>query len=174
MKHLAYLLMLVFAVSAPLAEAQWSNNGGQELSDKEKRKQAKQEAKQARIAAAKHYKEYIVQKRKALILVKKIEDERSRNASIRSFNLLYGEAETEDEEDGNGMISRNPRSRFSGGYGNSGPSEEATKKAMDAERKKYERQIKKIDTQLEEESNRIQEADLMTDELEAFIKKALE
>lgn len=174
MKHLAYLLMLIFAVSAPMTEAQWSNNGGQELSGKEKRKQAKQEAKQARMAAAKHYKEYIVQKRKALILVKKIEDERSRNASIRSFKLLYEEPETEDEEDGNGMISRNPRARNMGGFGNSGPGEEATQKAMEAERKKYARQIKKIDDQIMAEKARIEEAELMTDELEAYIQKALE
>lgn len=173
MKLFAFILMLACVVSVPVAEAQWSNNSGQELSAKEKRKQAKQEAKQARMAAAQHYKEYIVQKRKACILVKKIEDERSRNASIRSFKLLYESEEVEDDEDSMNSGRIVGRSRNRGAAGNA-PSDEATKTAMDAERKKYERQIKKIDTQIEAETSRIEEAGLMTDELQDFIKKALE
>lgn len=168
MKLLALFMLFAFVASTPVVEAQWSNTNT-ELSPKEKRKQAKAEAKQARKEAAQHYKEYIVVKRKSLILVKKIEDERSRDASVRSFKLLF-EAEEEDEDMGN------DRTVGGGGYGNSGPtvSDEARKKAMDAERAKYEKQIKKIDSQIEAESTRIEEAELMTDELKEFIKQALQ
>lgn len=172
MKLLALFLMFAFMVSAPVAEAQWSNSPNQELSPKEKRKREKQEAKQARQVAQLHYKEYMIQKRKALILVKKIEDERSRNASVRSFKLLYGEeAEDSDVPRGNGRVIGDVGSNR--GYGST-VSDEAKNKAMETERKKYERQIKKIDTQLETESTRIEEAELMTDELQNYIKKALE
>lgn len=165
MKLLAFFMLFTLMASAPIAEAQWSGDT-QELSPKEKRKQAKQEAKQARKEAAQHYKEYIVSKRKALILVKKIEDERSLNASIRSFKLLYAAPESdEDEMDDSRMI---------GGNGSSSVSEEAKKKAMDAERRKYEKQINKIDAQIEAEKTRLEEAELMNDELKDFISKALE
>jgi hypothetical protein len=168
MKFLALFMLLAFAVCEPVAQAQWSNGNTEELSPKEKRKQAKQEAKQARKEAAQYYKEYIVKKRKALILVKKIEDERSRNASIRSFKLLF-EEEEEDEELGS------DRTIGGGGYGNGGGvSEKAKNKAMEAERKKYEKAIKKIDDQIDAEVTRIEEAELMTDELSEFVKKAKE
>ena len=45
---------------------------------------------------------------------------------------------------------------------------------MEAERKKFERQIEKLNTQMESETTRIEESELMTDELQAFIKKAME
>lgn len=166
MRFLAFCILLAVAVCEPVAEAQWSN-GNTELSPKEKRKQAKQEAKQARKEATQYYKDYIVKKRKALILIKKIEDERSRNASIRSFKKLY-EEEEDCEEMGNGRT-------IGGGYGNGGGvSEKAKNKAMEDERKKYEKAIKKIDDQIDEENDRIEEAGLMTDELNEFIKKAKE
>lgn len=173
MKLLSYLLMFVFIAAEPVAYAQWSTGGQQELSPKEKRKREKQEAKQARKEAAQYYKDYIVRKRKALILVKKIEDERSRNASLRSFKLLYEEVE-ESEEDS--QISRNSNGGpygygYGGNYG--GVSEKALEKAKEAERKKYEKQIAKIDAQIEAEKTRIEEAELMTDELDGFIKQAL-
>lgn len=168
MKILSLCILLALAVCEPVAQAQWSNGGNTELSPKEKRKQAKQEAKQARKEAAQYYKEYIVKKRKALILVKKIEDERSRNASIRSFKLLFEEEETDEELGADRTIGM-------GGSGNGGGvSEEAKKKAMEAERKKYEKAIKKIDDQIDAEVTRIEEAELMTDELSAFIKRAKE
>ncbi len=167
MKILSLCILLALAVCEPVAQAQWSNGGNTELSPKEKRKQAKQEAKQARKEAAQYYKEYIVKKRKALILVKKIEDERSRNASIRSFKLLFEEEETDEELGADRTIGM-------GASGNGGVSEEAKKKAMDAERKKYEKAIKKIDDQIDAEVTRIEEAELMTDELSAFIKRAKE
>lgn len=167
MKILSLCILLALAVCEPVAQAQWSNGGDTELSPKEKRKQAKQEAKQARKEAAQYYKEYIVKKRKALILVKKIEDERSRNASIRSFKLLFEEEESEEELGAD-------RTYGMGGSGNAGVSEEAKKKAMEAERKKYEKAIKKIDDQIDAEVTRIEEAELMTDELSEFIKKAKE
>ena len=167
MKILSLCILLALAVCEPVAQAQWSNGGNTELSPKEKRKQAKQEAKQARKEAAQYYKEYIVKKRKALILVKKIEDERSRNASIRSFKLLFEEEESEEELG-------DDRTYGMGGSGNGGVCEEAKKKAMEAERKKYEKAIKKIDDQIDAEGTRIEEAELMTDELSEFIKKAKE
>lgn len=143
MKLLSYLLMFVFIAAEPVAYAQWSTGGQQELSPKDKRKREKQDAKQARKEAAQYYKDYIVRKRKALILVKKIEDERSRNASLRSFKLLY-EEEEESEEDA--QISRNGRAYGNGYGGNSGGvSEKTLEKAKEAERKKYEKQIAKID-----------------------------
>ena len=165
MKLLALFMLFAFVASTPVVEAQWSNTGT-ELSPKEKRKQAKAEAKQARKEAAQHYKEYIVMKRKALILVKKIEDERSREASLRSFKLLF-ETEEEEEDMGDGRV-------IGGNNGGNSVSEEARKKAMDAERAKYEKQIKKIDTQIEAESTRIEEAELMTDALQEYIKQALQ
>ena len=158
-------MLFAFVASTPVVEAQWSNTNT-ELSPKEKRKQAKAEAKQARKEAAQHYKEYIVMKRKALILVKKIEDERSREASLRSFKLLF-ETEEEEEDMGDGRV-------IGGNNGGNSVSEEARKKAMDAERAKYEKQIKKIDTQIEAESTRIEEAELMTDALQEYIKQALQ
>ena len=167
MKILSLCILLALAVCEPVAQAQWSNGGNTELSPKEKRKQAKQEAKQARKEAAQYYKEYIVKKSKALILVKKIEDERSRNASIRSFKLLFEEEESEEELGAD-------RTYGMGSSGNGGVSEEAKKKAMEAERKKYEKAIKKIDDQIDAEVTRIEEAELMTDELSEFIKKAKE
>lgn len=165
MKLLALFMLFAFVASTPVVEAQWSNTNT-ELSPKEKRKQAKAEAKQARKEAAQHYKEYIVMKRKALILVKKIEDERSREASLRSFKLLF-ETEEEEEDMGDGRV-------IGGNNGGNSVSEEARKKAMDAERAKYEKQIKKIDTQIEAESTRIEEAELMTDALQEYIKQALQ
>lgn len=169
MKYLAFLMMFSFFAASPVAEAQWSSDGGTELSPKEKRKKAKQEAKQARKEATQYYKEYIVQKRKALILVKKIEDERSRDGSVRSFKVLYEEAEDDGEElDGGRVIGG------ASGYGDRGVSEEAKNKAMSAERKKYQKQIDKINAQIEAEKTRIEEAELMTDQLQEFITKALE
>ena len=166
MKLLAFFMIFTLFASAPMAEAQGYGNGT-EMSAKEKRKQAKQEAKQARKEAAQYYKEYIVKKRKALILVKKIEDERSRDGSIRSFKVLFEEAEEDDDQMGDGRV-------IGGASGGSGVSDEAKNKAMEAERKKYEKQIKKIDAQIEAESTRIEEAELMTDELKGFITKSLE
>ena len=166
MRFLSFFLLFGLLASAPMVEAQWSNSSS-ELSPKEKRKQAKQEAKQARKEATQYYKDYIVKKRKALILIKKIEDERSRNASIRSFKKLYEEEEDSEEMGADRTIG--------GGYGNGGGvSEKAKKKAMEEERKKYEKAIKKIDDQIDEEVTRIEEAELMTDELNEFIKKAKE
>lgn len=168
MKLFAFFMLFAFVASAPVVEAQWSNSNT-ELSPKEKRKQAKTEAKQARKEAAQYYKEYIVVKRKALILVKKIEDERSRDASVRAFKLLF-ETEEEEEDMGNDRV-------VGGSYGNNGGksvSESAKKKAMDAERAKYEKQIKKIDEQIEAESTRIEEAELMNDALQEYIKQALQ
>jgi hypothetical protein len=167
MRLLAFFMIFSLFASAPMAEAQGYNNGT-EMSAKEKRKQAKQEAKQARKEAAQYYKEYIVKKRKALILVKKIEDERSRDGSIRSFKVLFEEASEEDDDKmGDGR-------EIGGASGGSGVSDEAKNKAMEAERKKYEKQIKKIDAQIEAESTRIEEAELMTDELKGYITKSLE
>lgn len=168
MKFLSFFMLFALFASAPMAEAQRYNNSGTEMSAKEKRKQAKQEAKQARKEAAQYYKEYIVKKRKALILVKKIEDERSRDASIRSFKLLYEEPEEEDTQMNDGRV-------IGGGSGGNGGgvSEEAKNKAMEAERKKYEKQIKKIDAQIEAETTRIEEAELMTDELKGYITESL-
>ena len=167
MKLLAFLMIFAFVASTPLVEAQWSNGSNTELSPQEKRKKAKQEAKVARKEAAQYYKEYIVKKRKALILFKKIEDERSRDGSIRSFKVVFEEEESEEETMDSGRV-------IGGGNGSPEISDEARKKAMDAERKKYEKQIKKIDTQIEAEKTRIEEAELMTDELQEFIKKSME
>ena len=170
MKLLAFLMLFSFMVSAPVAEAQWSNGSGRELSAKEKRKQDKQEAKAARKEAAQYYKEYIVKKRKSLILVKKIEDERSREASVRSFKMLYEEEEdVADDQMGRGRVIGGGSNRGRGASVSDG----AKSKAMEAERKKYEKQIKKIDTQIEAEQTRIEEAELMTDELKSFIEQAL-
>ncbi len=169
MKLLAFLMLFSFMASAPVAEAQWSNGSGRELSAKEKRKQDKQEAKAARKEAAQYYKEYIVKKRKALILVKKIEDERSREASVRSFKMLFeDEEDVADDQMGAGRVIGGGNSR------RTSVSDGAKGKAMEAERKKYEKQIKKIDTQIEAEQTRIEESELMTDELQDFIKQALQ
>ena len=171
MKLLAFLMLFSFMVSAPVAEAQWSNGSGQELSAKEKRKQDKMEAKAARKEATLYYKEYIVKKRKSLILVKKIEDERSREASVRSFKMLFEEEEdVAADEMGSGRVVGGGNNRRRGPSVSDG----AKGKAMEAERKKYEKQIKKIDTQIEAEKTRIEEAELMTDELQGFIKQALQ
>ncbi len=174
MKYLSFLLMFSFFASSPIAEAQWSSDSGRELSPKEKRKQAQQEAKMARKEATKYYKEYIVQKRKGLILVKKVEDERSRDGSIRSFKVLYAEAEEEDDSAAMGegrVIGGSRRSRSS--YG-ADISDEAKQKARDAEGRKYKKQIDKINAQIETEKARIEEAGLMTDQLQEYITKALE
>ena len=167
MKLLAFLMIFAFVASTPLVEAQARNGADTELSPQEKRKKAKQEAKAARKEATQYYKEYIVKKRKALILFKKIEDERSRDGSIRSFKVVFEEEESEEETMDSGRV-------IGGGNGSPEISDEARKKAMDAERKKYEKQIKKIDTQIEAEKTRIEEAELMTDELQEFINKSLE
>lgn len=173
MKYLSILMMFAFFASSPIAEAQWSSDSGRELSVKEKRKQAKQEAKQARKEATKYYKDYMVQKRKGLILIKKIEDERSRDGSIRSFKVLYAEPEEEDDSAAMGagrVIGGGSRSS----HGGATVSEEAQQKARDAERRKYQKQIDKINAQIEAEKARIEEANLMTDQLQEFITKALE
>ena len=173
MKYLSILMMFAFFASSPIAEARWSSDSGRELSVKEKRKQAQQEAKQARKEATKYYKDYMVQKRKGLILIKKIEDERSRDGSIRSFKVLYAEAEEEDDSAAMGagrVIGGGSR----GSYGGATVSEEAQQKARDAERRKYQKQIDKINAQIEAEKARIEESNLMTDQLQEFITKALE
>ena len=171
-KILALFMMFAFLASAPMAEAQWSGGADRSLSPKEKRKRDRQEAKQARQVAQLHYKEYMVKKRKALILLKKIEDERSRNASVRSFKALYEEEDDADQPGGDRVIGGARRSSAAR-YGDD-VSDEAKKKAMEAERKKFERQIEKLNTQMESETTRIEESELMTDELQAFIKKAME
>ncbi len=173
MKYLSILMMFAFFASSPIAEARSSSDSGRELSVKEKRKQAQQEAKQARKEATKYYKDYMVQKRKGLILIKKIEDERSRDGSIRSFKVLYAEAEEEDDSAAMGegrVIGGGSRSS----HGGATVSEEAQQKARDAERRKYKKQIDKINAQIEVEKARIEEANLMTDQLQEFITKALE
>lgn len=168
MRFLSFLLLFGLLASAPMVEAQWSNSSS-ELSPKEKRKQAKQEAKQARKEAVSHYKSYIVQKRRALSYIKNVEEEKDVARILKGLRALYEEEEAETEMDGD-------RSIGGGSSGNGGVeiSEAARKKAMDAERKKYEKHIKKIDTQIEAEKSRIEEAGIMTDELADFIKKALE
>ena len=173
-KILALFMMFAFLASAPMAEAQWNRGADRELSPKEKRKRDRQDAKQARQVAQLHYKEYMVKKRKALILLKKIEDERSRNASVRSFKLLFEveDADSADQPGGDRVIG-GARGSSAGRYGEDVP-EEAKKKAMDAERKKYERQLEKLHAQMEAEQTRIEEAELMTDEVQDFIKKSME
>lgn len=167
MRFLSFFLLFGLLASAPMVEAQWSNST-QELSPKEKRKQAKQEAKQARKEAVAHYKAYIVQKRRALNYVKNVEEEKDVARILKGLRSLY-EVEENSEMDSERTIG-------GGSYNNGGAevSEAAKKKAMDAERKKYEKHINKIDAQIEAEKTRIEEAGLMTDELKEMISKALE
>ena len=167
MRFLSFFLLFGLLASAPMVEAQWSNSSS-ELSPKEKRKKAKQEAKQARKEAVTHYKEYIVKKRRALILVKNVEEEKDVARVVKGFRALFSVAEREENMSNDRVIG--------GASGNGGVevSEEARKKAMEMERKKYEKHIKKIDAQIEAEKSRIEEAGIMTDELADFIKKSLE
>ena len=169
MRFLSFFLLFGLLASAPLVEAQWSNSTS-ELSPKEKRKKAKQEAKQARKEAVAYYKDYIVKKRRAYLLVKNVEEEKDVARILKGFRALYETAEKEENMNGDRVIGGGS----SCGNGGVEVSEEAKKKAMDAERKKYEKHIKKIDNQIETEKARIEEAGLMTDELKEMITKALE
>lgn len=169
MRFLSFFLLFGLLASAPMVEAQWSNSSS-ELSPKEKRKKAKQEAKQARKEAVSYYKEYIVKKRRAFLLVKNVEEEKDVARIVKGFRALF-EVEDEEEKMSNDRVIGGGSSSGNGGVE---VSEEARKKAMDMERKKYEKHIKKIDAQIEAEKSRIEEAGIMTDELADFIKKSLE